>query len=103
MAERVCLRVYTEDDLDRAKVYFDNAGLPAKSVAMAYQGRTLHVADPNGTPLEFCATMETAPRLTVAFDKRKGVAPQRIYHFQILVPDVPRACAFYAGLGFRLS
>jgi catechol 2,3-dioxygenase len=103
VAERVGLRVYTEDDLDRAKAHFDAAGLPARFVEMPHQGRTLHVADPVGTPLELCATMETMPRITVAFDKHKGVAPQRIDHFQILVPDVPRACAFYTGIGFRLS
>jgi catechol 2,3-dioxygenase len=103
VAERVGLRVFTEDDLDRAKAHFDKSGLPAKFVEAPHQGRTLHVDDAVGTPLELCATMETVPRLTVAFDKWKGVSPQRIDHFQILVPDVSRACAFYTGMGFRLS
>jgi catechol 2,3-dioxygenase len=103
VAERVGLRVYTEEDLDRAKAHFEQAGLPAEFVEVPHQGRTLHVADAVATPLELCATMETMPRLTIAFDQWKGVAPQRIDHFQILVPDVPRACAFYAGMGFRLS
>jgi catechol 2,3-dioxygenase len=103
LAERVGLRVYTEDDLDRAKAYFDKAGLPARFVEAPHQGRTLHIADAVGTPLELCATMTTMPRLTVAFDKWKGASPQRIDHIQILAPDVPRACAFYAGIGFRLS
>jgi len=102
-AERVGMRVFTEDDLDRAKAHFDKAGLPTKFVEVPHQGRTLHVSDPLGTPLELCATMETMPRLTVAFDKWTGASPQRIDHFQILVPDVPRACAFYVGMGFRLS
>src|SRR5262245_28071286 len=102
-AERVGLRAFTEEDLDRAKTHFDKAGLPAKFVEAPHQGRTLHVADPVGTPLELCATMTTTPRLIVAFDKRKGAGPQRIDHFQIVVPDVPRACAFYTGMGFRLS
>lgn len=85
------LRVFTEDDLDRTKAHFDKADLPAKFVMAPHQGRTLRVADPVGTPLELCATMETMPRLTVAFDTWTGVSPQRIDHFQILVPDVPRA------------
>src|SRR5258708_11449490 len=42
VAERVGLRVYTEDDLDRAKAYFDKAGLPATFVEEPHQGRTLH-------------------------------------------------------------
>src|SRR6185312_17037347 len=32
VCERVGLRVYTEDDLDTAKAYFDRANLPAKFV-----------------------------------------------------------------------
>jgi len=103
LAERVGLRVYTDDDLDRAKAYFDKTGLPARFAEVPHQGRTLHVADAVGTPLELCATMTTMPRLTVAFDTWKGASPQRIDHMQILAPDVPRACAFYAGIGFRLS
>jgi hypothetical protein len=48
----VGLRVYTEEDLEKAKAWFEKAGLPADAV---------------GTPLEFCATMETRRRLTVQF------------------------------------
>ena len=103
VAERIGLRVFSEDDLDRAKVYFDNAGLPARFAELPHQGRTLHATDAVGTPLELCATMATMPRLTVAYDAWKGASPQRIDHVQILVPDVPRACSFYAQLGFRIS
>ena len=58
---------------------------------------------PIGTPLEFCATMETRPRLVVQFQHHKGACPLRIDHFQVLAPDVQGACEFYSGLGFRLS
>ena len=68
-----------------------------------HQGRTLHVRDVVGTPLEFCASMAVEPRLVVQFPKHQGACPQRIDHFQILVPDVQAACEFYCGLGFRLS
>jgi catechol 2,3-dioxygenase len=103
VCERVGLRVYTEDDLDRAKHYFDRAGLPAALVEAPHQGRTLHVCDAVGTPLEFCASMAVRPRLVVQFPQHKGACPQRIDHIQILAPDVQGACAFYCGLGFRLS
>jgi catechol 2,3-dioxygenase len=101
--ERVGLRVYTEDDLDRAKHFFEAAGLPAKFVEAPHQGRTLHVTDAVGTPLEFCATMDLKPRLVVEFKQHHGACPLRIDHFQIIAPDVPRACDFYSALGFRLS
>jgi catechol 2,3-dioxygenase len=103
VCERVGLRVYTEDDLEKAKMYFERAGLPAKWVGAPHQGRTLHVLDAVGTPLELCATMTTKPRLVVQFQQHHGACPLRIDHFQILSPDVQKACAFYSDLGFRLS
>ncbi len=102
-AERVGMRVYTEEDLDKAMHLFEQAGLPAKFVEVPNQGRTLHVSDAVGTPLEFCATQPTRPRLVVQFEKHHGACPLRIDHFQILTPEVPKACEFYASLGFRLS
>jgi len=101
--ERVGMRVFTEEDLDKAKAWFDKAGLAAGFVERPYQGRTLHVSDAQGTPLEFCATMDVEPRLVVAFEHHRGAVPQRLDHFQLLVPDVPRQCEFYMTMGFRLS
>ena len=72
MAERVGMRVFTEEDLEKAKAWFDRANLPAQWVEVPYQGRTLHVSDPLGCPLEFCATMTTKPRLIVEFEHHKG-------------------------------
>ena len=83
--------------------YFTERGLPAAWVDAPHQGRTLHVSDPAGTPLELCATMETRPRLHIDFDTHKGAHAQRIDHFQILTPDPYDLCAFYSALGFRNS
>ena len=103
VCERVGLRVYTEEDLEKAKAYFERAGLPAKWIEVPHQGRTLHASDAVGTPLELCATMETRPRLVVQFPQHKGACPLRIDHMQILTPEVQKACEFYSALGFRLS
>jgi catechol 2,3-dioxygenase len=102
-AERVGMRCFTEEDLEKARFYFDKAGLPAQWVERPYQDRTLHVSDPLGVPLEFCASMATKPRLVVAFEHHHGAVPQRIDHFQVLVPDVQRELEFYMAMGFRLS
>ena len=102
-AERVGMRVFSEEDLERAKFFFDKASLPAKWVEVAHQGRTLHVSDASGAPIEFCASMELKPRLVVAFEHHRGAVPQRLDHFQLLVPDVQKACEFWMRLGFRLS
>lgn len=101
--ERVGMRCFTEDDLEKAKFYFETAGLPARWVDKPHQGKTLQVSDPLGVPLEFCATMERKPRLIVSFADHHGAVPQRLDHFQLLVPDVARECGFYMDLGFRLS
>src|SRR6195256_5052614 len=44
-AERVGMRVFTDEDLEKAKFHFEKAGLPAEWVEVPHQGRTLHVAD----------------------------------------------------------
>ncbi len=82
-AERVGMRVFSEEDLERAKAFFDRAGLPARWIEVPHQGRTLHVSDPSGAPIEFCATMDVKPRLVVAFEHHHGAVPQRIDHFQL--------------------
>jgi catechol 2,3-dioxygenase len=102
-SECVGMRCFTEEDLEKAKSYFEKASLPAQWVERPYQGKTLHVSDPGGVPLEFCATMTTKPRLLLDFSHHRGAVPQRIDHFQILVPDVRKHLEFYMGLGFRLS
>jgi catechol 2,3-dioxygenase len=102
-AERVGMRVFTEEDLEKAKAFFEKAGLPAQWVQVPHQGRTLHVTDASGAPIEFCATMELKPRLVVAFEHHRGAVPQRLDHFQLLVPDVQKACEFWMSMGFRLS
>jgi catechol 2,3-dioxygenase len=102
-AERVGMRCFTEEDLEKAKFYFEKVGLPAQWVEQPYQGRTLHVNDPSGAPLEFCATMTMKPRLIVSFKDHHGAVPQRLDHFQLLVPDVQRQLEFYMAMGFRLS
>ena len=47
------MRCFTEEDLEKAKSYFEQAGLPAQWVERPYQGRTLHVNDPLGCRSNF--------------------------------------------------
>jgi len=101
--ERVGMRVQTEDDLDRLQAYFAAQDLPTRWADAPFQNRTLHTRDPVGTPLEFCASMQTKPRCILDFELYRGACPHRIDHFQILTPEVGRACAFYMAMGFRLS
>ena len=100
---RIGLRMYSEDDLAAAFDVFSEQGLAPQWVDVPHQGRTLHVTDPVGTPLEFCARMPVQPRQITRFERHRGGCAQRIDHYQILTPYVPRALGFYLSMGFRLS
>src|SRR4051812_28369981 len=101
--ERVGFRVSGEEELEKAKAWFDANGRPAKFVNLPFQGRTLHAADANRTPLEFCARMKTLDRAHTRVHEHKGAAALRMDHVQMLVPDVREASAMYLTLGFRVS
>ena len=101
--ERVGMRVLTEEDLERAAAHFAACGFPTTWVDIAHQGRTFHTTDPAGTALEFCAVMETRPRLFHHVEAYRGASLQRLDHVQIITPKVAQSLAFYAAMGFRLS
>src|SRR3954467_10258958 len=44
-AQCIGMRVFTEEDLEKAKLLFDKQGLPAQWIEVPHQGRTLHVSD----------------------------------------------------------
>jgi catechol 2,3-dioxygenase len=101
--ERIGFRVFTDEDLERAKAHFDRVGIPAAPVEVPYQGRTLHFTDPAGTPVELCATMPSRPRMHTKIHTHRGAGALRIDHYQVLVPDVLGTAKFYMDLGFRIS
>lgn len=101
--ERFGMRVLTDEDLDLVQVHFSRAGFPTVWVEVPYQGRTLHTCDPAGTQLEFCAVMETRPRLFHHVEAYRGACAQRLDHVQVLTPNVQASLDFYVGMGFRLS
>ena len=100
---RIGMRVLTEADLDRAFAHFATQGLAPQWAEVPAQGRTLHVTDPVGAPLEFCAQMPVVPRALTRFSNWRGGAAQRLDHCQLLTPRVAEACAWYAALGFKLT
>jgi catechol 2,3-dioxygenase len=101
--ERFGMRVLTEEDLELAKAHFSSFGFSAEWVEVEHQSRTFHTVDPAGTKLEFCATMETRPRLFHHVEAYRGAGVQRLDHAQILTPKIAESLAFYVAMGFRLS
>lgn len=102
-ARRLGFKVASEEDLEKAAHYFKSQGIAPAFVECPYQGRTLHVVDPQGLPLEFYFVMEKREILLQQYAHYKGVQPQRLDHFNIFAPDVQGAIDFYASLGFRLT
>lgn len=101
--DRIGLRVFSEDDLDKAHSFFTGRGLPCAFAEIPHQGRTLHVSDPLGTAMELCAAMPLAERKLTRFHEHLGGCAQRFDHYQLLLPDLETAGEFYTAIGFRLS
>ncbi len=103
VCQAVGFRVQTEVDLECAKAYFDRRRVRSEWCELAYQGKTLRLADASGSPIELCAAMDNVPRLMQSFEKFHGGSPQRLDHVQIAAPNVQVVTDFYATLGFRLT
>lgn len=99
---RIGFKVASEDDLDKAFAYFTALGQDVTWTQKHAQGRTLHVRDPFGTPLEFYYKMEHRPLLLQNYMLYAGAKIQRIDHVNVFAHDVNAVTAFYVSeLGFR--
>ena len=99
-------RVRSPADLDRAEAYYKALGcrserLPAGAVRGL--GEVVRVEDPLGFLIDFFDSSEHPERRQQRYDLRRGAEVGRFDHFNICVPDVPRAYQYYSGLGFGLS
>ena len=57
---KIGYRVFDEDDLNKAKDFFDAKEIPCKFSKRQFQGNTIELDDIVGVPLKFCATMDHA-------------------------------------------
>lgn len=96
-------RVYDEEDLDRAEVYFRNQGRDVFWVERPFMGRILRTTCPLGIPLEFHTHMDRLPPIHQEYDRYKGVRPLRIDHFNCFSPDVETSVSFFGDIGFRVT
>jgi catechol 2,3-dioxygenase len=96
-------KVFSEDDLDKAKAHFDAIGLTSAWAEPPFQGRTLRLADPQGIPLEFYHRMDRLPPIHQHYHLYRGVKPLRIDHFNLFSDNVAKSVDFYNSLGFRMT
>ena len=101
---RIGLKVASEEDLDRAEAFFAKKGSPTAWVEKYAQGRTLHVNDPFGVPLDLYHKMEHRELLLQQYTRYSGARIQRIDHVNLFSNDVNAATKFYVSeLGFRVT
>ncbi len=101
-------RVRRNEDLERLENLFSRRGLPVKRLKAGEveegQGPAIRAQDPLGFPVEFFKEMEEAEWMLRKFDQYRGGKLMRIDHFNVLVPDVPKASDWYTeSLGFECS
>ena len=100
--QRMGFKVASEEDLDKADAYFTSQGQKTTWAEKYAQGRTLHVNDPFGMPLEFYYEMERRPLLLQQYTLYSGAKIQRIDHINVFSHDVNAMVAYYVSeLGFR--
>ena len=75
------MRVFTEEDLEKAKAFFEQAGLPAKWVEVPHQGRTLHVVgcERRADRILRDHGAQAAPHRRVRASPRRGAAAARSF------------------------
>lgn len=96
-------RVWSEEDLDKAHVWFAGQGRDVAWVERAHQGRTLRTSDNAGMPIELHYDMERLPSIHQQYAQYRGVKPLRIDHFNCFSTNVDEATAFYHQMGFRTT
>ncbi|MGI9357747.1 MAG: 3,4-dihydroxyphenylacetate 2,3-dioxygenase [Rhizobiaceae bacterium] len=99
----LAFKVWSDDDLDKAKVHFESKGLSTEWVERPFMGRVLRTVDLWGIPLEFYSRMDRLENITQKYDLYRGVKPLRIDHFNMFSADVDAAVAFYSEMGFRTT
>jgi 3,4-dihydroxyphenylacetate 2,3-dioxygenase len=105
-AGALAFRVRARDDLAKAEKFYTALGCRTERMPAGHTrgvGETVRAEDPLGFTVEFFASAEQPERLQQRYDLRRGAEVARLDHFNITVPDVPRAYSYYASLGFGLS
>jgi 3,4-dihydroxyphenylacetate 2,3-dioxygenase len=99
-------RVRSQAEVEVAGRYFAGLGCAVRRVPAETTrgiGEAVRVHDPFGFTVEFFYEAAHVERLTQRYEAHPGNAITRIDHFNVMVPDVAGATAYYRDLGFGVS
>jgi 3,4-dihydroxyphenylacetate 2,3-dioxygenase len=105
-ASVIAYRVRTPADVEIAERFFAERGSRVErrpAGATRGVGPAVRVEDPLGFTVEFFHSIDLVERLGQRYDLRRGAEVARLDHFNIVVPDIPGAYAYYGSLGFGCS
>ncbi|MGH3437603.1 MAG: 3,4-dihydroxyphenylacetate 2,3-dioxygenase [Sciscionella sp.] len=103
---RLGYRVRGPREVDAAQRYYTELGVPVRRAPAGTCcgiGEAVRITDPLGFPIEFFYSAEHTERFTQRYDLHGANAIARIDHFNVAVPDVKAAHAYYTKLGFGVS
>ena len=103
---RLAYRVRGQGQVDVAESWYRERGVATTRVPAGTTrgiGEAVRITDPLGFPIEFFYDADHVERLTQRYDLHPANALARLDHFNIMVPDVRAAHAYYAELGFSVS
>ncbi len=103
ICKRIGYRVSEETELKKALDYFTSLNYDVYYVDRPYQGKSLHVSDTIGTPIELCSTMEQTTSQMQKFHLHSGGKLAFLDHVQITSPNVSKVYEWYNNIGFRLA
>ncbi|MCM2131292.1 3,4-dihydroxyphenylacetate 2,3-dioxygenase [Larsenimonas rhizosphaerae] len=103
VVKSLSLKVFDEQELDKAHDWFKDRGHPVEWVERPYQGRTLRTTDCFDVPIELYFKMDRLSPIHQQYALYKGVKPLRIDHFNLFSPNVDTSVDFYNQIGFRVT
>jgi len=102
--KHLAFKVGEEEDLDRAVAMARELGLPWREEEDFERPRMVRLQDPFGFPVVFYRRAGRHASLLRAYHRYRGPGLQRLDHFNLFCPDVPRAMAYYTQqMRFRLT
>lgn len=102
--QHLAFKVWDDADLDGAVALATHLGLNWREEEEFERPRMVRLQDPFGFPVVFYRRAGRHPSLLQAYHHYRGPGLQRLDHFNLFSPDVPRALQYYTEqLGFRLT